>query len=414
MTKKILYKRLVLCLVLTLVVAVLTFLFWPGNTYVRRALVHRMPKIDQYPIFENREVKAGDPAPWNYTPGVDTTRIAPAFEADFEKYGTVAFVVAQHGKIKAEQYWDNYGPASRSNSFSMAKSVVSLLVGCALRDGYIQSVNQPVHDFLPEWDTFNGRPLLIKDLLTMSAGVKWDESASSLFSTTTEAYYGKDLWGLARREVMIAEPGREFIYQSGVTQILGFLLREATGKNLADYASEKIWTPIQAEETALWSLDRRDGMEKAYCCFNSNARDFARLGQLVLQNGYWFPKAAPEPVEAASPENAADARSRRLSVVDSSYIAQATTPAAYLSATLPDGTQAPCTMYGFQFWMMNYKGHDIKYFRGILGQYILVIPDMDAVVVRLGHKRASTYNPVWDYPEDIDIWLAAALEILER
>lgn len=381
-------------------VAIAAVLLWPGNYYVHRALLHTYPKIDQYPIFPNREVKAGNPAPWAFDQGVEGRKVDARFSEEFEKYGTVAFLTVKNGKIHSEQYWEDYGPQSHSNSFSMAKSVISLLVGCAIHDGYIRDVEQPVGDFLPEWGSFNGKTLTIKDLLTMSAGVKWDESSTSLFSTTTEAYYGKDLWGLAKREVLIAEPGRYFNYQSGVTQILAFVLKKATGKNIADYASEKIWTPIQAEEDALWSLDTENGMEKAYCCFNSNARDFARLGQLVLQNGFWYAREGDGV--------------RRISVVDSSYVARAVRPADYLKAVLEDGREVPCTMYGYQFWMLNYKGHDVKYFRGILGQYIFVIPDLDAVIVRLGHKRADTYNVEQDYPVDIDVWLEAGLDLLER
>lgn len=385
-------RRIILIILLLLVAGGAAVLLWPGNYYVHRALLHTYPKIDQYSIFENRVVKAANPVPMPFAPGASERRVDSAFEKDFARYGTVAFLVLKDGEVFAEQYWEDYGPASHSNSFSMAKSIVSLLVGCAITDGYIKSVDEPVGDFLPEWGSFNGKTLTIRDLLTMSAGVRWDESSTSLFSTTTEAYYGRDLWRLAKREVLVSTPGEYFNYQSGVTQILAFLLKKATGKDIAAYASEKLWTPIEAEEDALWSLDHKDGMEKAYCCFNSNARDFARLGQLVLQHGYWYGKEG------------------RISVVDSAYVAEATSPATYLKAVLPDGREAPCTMYGYQFWLMNYKGHDVKYFRGILGQYIMVIPDLNTVIVRLGHRRAKEYNANWDYPVDMDIWMEAGLQ----
>lgn len=389
-------KKIILLFLLLLVAGCAVVLLWPGNYYVHRALLHTYPKIDQYPIFENRVVKAANPVPMPFAPGVSERRIDSVFEQDFARYGTVAFLVLKDGEVFAEQYWEDYGHQSHSNSFSMAKSIVSLLVGCAITDGYIKSVDEPVGGFLPEWGSFNGKTLTIRDLLTMSAGVRWDESSTSLFSTTTEAYYGRDLWSLAKREVLVATPGEYFNYQSGVTQILAFLLKKATGKNIADYASEKLWTPIEAEEDALWSLDHKDGMEKAYCCFNSNARDVARLGQLVLQNGYWYGKEG------------------RISVVDSAYVAEATSPATYLKTILNDGREAPCTMYGYQFWLMNYKGHDVKYFRGILGQYIMVIPDMNTVIVRLGHKRSKEYNVEQDYPLDMEIWIDAALNLLEN
>ncbi len=390
-------KRIPLYLVLTIFVGTGIFLLLPANYYVHRALIHLMPKIDQYTIFENRVVKADDPQPWDFVENVESRTIAPEFEADFKKYETVAFVVVQHNRIIFEQYWKNYSPLSLTNSFSMSKSIISLLIGCAIHDGQIKSVDQPVSDFLPEWTSYDGKVLTIKDLLTMSAGVDWDESHNSLFSKTTEAYYGKDLWKLTQTEKLIEKPGVRFKYQSGVSQILAFILQKATGKSISGYASEKIWTPINAEEDALWSLDHKEGMEKAYCCFNSNARDFARLGQLVLNNGKWNDEQ----------------------VVDSAYIREATTPATWLKFTrrLREGETTfrepiPCNFYGYQFWIVNYQGLKIPYMRGILGQYIFVIPELDAVVVRLGKNRDKEYNVDQEYTKDLDLWLKAGIEII--
>ena len=396
-SKKFSIKKLFLYIPLLLVIVVAVFLLLPSNYYVSRALIHLMPKIDQYTIFDNRNVAAGDPQPWDFAKDYTNKVIPHEFESDFSKYQTVAFVVVQHNKIIFEQYWKNYTPISLSNSFSMSKSIISLLVGCAIKDGSIKSVDQPVSDFLPEWTSFEGKKLTIKDLLTMSAGVEWDESHNSLFSKTTEAYYGKDLWKLTLTEKLVEKPGVRFNYQSGVSQILAFLLQKATGKSVSQYASEKIWTPIQAEEDAVWSLDHKKGMEKAYCCFNSNARDFARLGQLILNKGRWNGKQ----------------------VVDSNYIKEATTPATWLQYT-PKSTHnesisvkpVPCTFYGYQFWIANYQGLKVPYFRGILGQYILVIPELDAVIVRLGKKRDKEYNLQQDYTKDLDIWLKAGIEVI--
>jgi CubicO group peptidase (beta-lactamase class C family) len=391
--------KVTLIVSLTIILSIAIYLGLPANYYVHRALWHQLPKINQYTIFENRVVKAEDPHPWEFAEDVEGKVIAPEFNADFDKYKTVAFIVIQHKKIILEQYWSNYSPLSLSNSFSMSKSIISLLVGCAITDGAIKSVDQPVSDFLPEWTSFDGKALTIKDLLTMSAGVEWDEHHTTLFSKTTEAYYGNDLWKLALTEKMIEKPGVRFNYQSGVTQILGFVLQKATGKNISTYASEKIWTPIQAEEDALWSLDRKDGMEKAYCCFNTNARDFARLGQLVLNKGYWNSRP----------------------VVDSSYIRQATSPATWLQfyrRLKPNETTQPapkpCTMYGYQFWLANYKGLKFTIMRGILGQYIIAIPELDAVIVRLGKKRDDNYNVEQNYTLDTELWINAALEVINR
>lgn len=392
-------KKGVLYLLILILAGVLIFLFIPSNYYVRRALLHLKPKIDQYSIFENRVVRADDPHPWIFAPDVESKQIAPEFAPDFKKYQTVGFIVIQHNKIILEQYWYNYTPLSLSNSFSMSKSIISLLIGCAISDGYIKSVDQPVSDFLPEWGSYKGKVMTIKHLLTMSAGVEWDESYTSLISKTTQAYYGKDLWKLALTEKQIEKPGVRFNYQSGVSQILAFVLQKATNKTISDYASEKIWTPIQAEEDALWSLDHKNGTEKAYCCFNTNARDFARLGQLILNKGMWD----------------------GIQVVDSNYIREATTPASWLKFTrklLPGETTprpaVPCTFYGYQFWLVNYQGLKIINMRGMLGQYILAIPQLDAVIVRLGKKRDKEYNVEQEYPKDLEIWLKAGLEVINR
>lgn len=397
--KKFAFKKIALYLLLSFIGGAGIFLLIPSNYYVHRALIHQMPTIDQYRIFENRMVSADDPQPWKFETNATERTIPSKFDADFKKYETVAFIVVQHNKIILEQYWNNYSPLSISNSFSMSKSIISLLVGCAIDDGYIKSVEQPVSDFLPEWTSFDGKPLTILDLLTMSAGVEWDEAHSSLFSKTTVAYYGKDLWKLTLTEKLEEKPGVRFNYQSGVSQILAFLLQKATGKNISLYASEKIWTPIQAEEDALWSLDHKDGMEKAYCCFNSNARDFARLGQLVLNKGQWNGQQ----------------------IVDSNYINAATTPANGLQYTrkpLPEETTipaaVPCNFYGYQFWLVDYKGLHIPYMRGILGQYIFVVPELDAVIVRLGKKRDKEYNLKQVYTKDMEVWIDAGLEVINN
>ncbi len=396
--KKFGFRKVTVYLLLIILVGAGIFVLLPSNYYVRRALTHWNPKIDQYTIFENRVVKAEDPNPWDFAPDVENKQIPREFEADFAKYKTVGFVVVQHNRIIFEQYWKNYSPLSLSNSFSMAKSVISLLIGCAIDDGKIKSVEQPVSDFLPQWTSYDGKVLTIKDLLTMSAGVEWDESYSSLFSKTTQAYYGNDLWKLTLTEKLIEKPGVRFNYQSGVTQMLAFVVQKATGKNIADYASEKLWTPIQAEEDAQWSLDHKGGMEKAYCCLNSNARDFARLGQLILNKGMW----------------------NGFQVVDSNYIKEATTPATWLKytpETKPGETKVssvPCAFYGYQFWIANYRGVKISYMRGMLGQYIIAIPALDAVIVRLGKQKEKEMNVEQDYNKDLEIWLDAGMEIINR
>lgn len=364
------------------------FLALPSNYYLRRALVHLLPKIDQYPIFENRTVKAGDPAPWIQAETYNTRSIPEKYLPVFNELGTVAFLVVQDSTLLFEEYWDDYSPESHSNSFSMAKSIVSLAVGCAIDDGAIKNVDQPVSDFFPEFKGYAGKPLTIRHLLTMSAGVDFQEAYTSPFSPTTQLYYGDNLYDIAFGMKEIEEPGKTFNYQSGVTQLLAFLVEKATGENISSYVSRKLWTPMQAEEDALWSLDKKDGMEKAYCCFNSNARDFARFGQLLLNNGSW--------------------NGRQL--ISESYLKEATSADTTLHLSENGKTNH---LYGFQYWILNYKGMRIPYMRGILGQYVFTIPEKNAVIVRLGHKRSEQRTEDL-YPDDINTWLDAALDILDQ
>ena len=374
--------------ILLIVCCIGGYLVLPSNYYLRRALTHLLPKIDQYPIFENRTVKAGDPQPWIRSEAYNTISIPEKYLPVFEQLGTVAYVIIKDSTLLFEQYWEDYSPESHSNSFSMAKSIVSLAIGAAIDDGFIKNVDQPVSDFYPEFQGYNGKPLTLRHLLTMSAGVDFNEAYSSPFSPTTKLYYGDDLQQIALGMKEIEEPGVNFIYQSGVTQLLAFIVEKATGENISSYVSRKFWTPMNAEEDALWSLDKKDGIEKAYCCFNSNARDFARFGQLILNEGDW--------------------NGRQL--ISSSYLKEATTPDTGLLFKEYNETNH---CYGFQFWHLSYNGMEIPYMRGILGQYIFIIPDLNAVVVRLGHKRSETRSDQ-HYPDDIDTWLGAAVEMIQN
>ena len=379
----------IIAIIAAIVLISFIWLALPSNYYIRRALTHFSPTIDQYTIFENRIVKAGNPQSWQYAEYYNKLSIPWKYHDDFEKLGTVAYVIIQNGKLLFEQYWDDYSHQSHSNSFSVSKSIVSLAIGCAIDDGFIKDVDQPVSDFFPQFKGFDGKALTLRHLLTMSAGVDFQESYSSIFSPTTQLYYGNNLDKITFGMKSIEVPGVNFIYQSGVTQLLAGIIEQVTGENLCSYVSRKIWTPLQAEEDALWSLDNNDGREKAYCCFNSNARDFARIGQLVLNKGHW----------------------KGQQVISEQYITNATTPDSNLIYKEHNEVNRH---YGYQFWILKKNGMNIPYMRGIMGQYIFAIPDKNAVVVRLGKSREDKYTKEQHYPADIDIWLDAALEMLDK
>lgn len=334
-----------------------------GNTYLYKTLIYTNPDIDDYKIFENREVKAAQPQPWPLAKNYNKIKLSDSFQDTLNKYETTSFLLIQNDSILYEQYWNGYDSLTLSGSFSVAKTIVGILVGIAVDEGKIKSLDDKVGSYLPEFNSNDNSGLTIRHLLMMSAELNWDESYNSPFASTTKTYYGTDITQAVLKLKVVGQPGKRFNYQSCNTELLALVLEKATGKTLSDYASEKLWQPMGAENTALWSLDHKDGHEKAYCCFNSTARDFARLGYLFLHHGNWKGKQ----------------------LVSEQYAKASVSPAPILNE---DGTKS-CDFYGYHWWITNRKGHEIFYARGILGQYVIAIPDKNAIMVRLGNKRGD-------------------------
>ncbi|MGC8803439.1 MAG: serine hydrolase, partial [Bacteroidales bacterium] len=161
--------------------------------YLRNALLHGYANIDDYKIFANQKITVGEPNPWPKAEDYNQQTIPPAYLRWLQYYKTTAFVVVREGKLVHESYYNGYSAHSISNSFSMAKSIVSLLVGCAIHDGFLDSLSAPVGRYFTPFDIPQNQPLKIIHLLTMSSGLNWDERYTSPFSLTTQAYYGNDL-----------------------------------------------------------------------------------------------------------------------------------------------------------------------------------------------------------------------------
>jgi len=380
-------NRFLWVLAIVIVIANL-FVIFSGRTYLYKAVWNTYakgrsgPSALEYKIFSNREIKSGTPQPWPLARGYNSNTISSDLLEKMKAIETGSFIVIRNDSILHEEYMGEFNSASYTNSFSMAKTVVSVLIGCAIQDGKIKSVDQPVSDFIPEFRNDDRSAITIRHLLTMSSGIAFDEDYVNPFAYPAEAYYGSDLRKLTLAYNQVNEkPGVTFRYLSGNTQLLGFILSKATGKTVSEYASEKLWIPIGCEHNAFWSLDAEDGDEKAFCCLNSNARDFARIGKLYLDSGRWNGKQ----------------------IVPETYALESV---AVTGLKNDDGTA--CLSYGFSWWMIpQYKGHHIFYARGILGQYVLAIPDLNMIVVRLGSKRLP--NDSDDVPADAYYYLDAAL-----
>ncbi len=375
--KKIIKIYLPLVLLLGLV-----FLFVQPNPYFRRAIIYNTADISDHEIFNERIVESDIHQAWKISPGFNSYKLTSNDLFLLNKYKTIAFLIIKDTNLLFESYWDGYSEDSMSSSFSMAKSIVSLLVGIAIDEGLISSVDDPVSRYIPEFDNKKYN-ITIRDLLTMSSGLEWNESYHNPFSVTTKAYYGKNLNKLVLRAKSVEPPGEKFEYITANPQLLSIILKNVTNKTLSEYASEKLWKPLGAKNDATWSLDQENGYEKAFCCFNSNARDFARIGQLILNNGAWNDKQ----------------------LISESYLKDALTPASFLA----DKKNKPIDFYGYQWWICSYNDTMIYYARGILGQYIITIPEKNMVIVRLGHKRSK--EKINHHPVDLYEYIDLALKI---
>lgn len=369
-----------------IILVALGLLYLSDYSYLLRAVSkiyftgHTTAFLSDYQQFENRLLPASkNPQPWPLHKDYNTINLSKRLEAFHQKTKTVAFVLIKNDSLFFEKYYEGYGPDSKSNSFSVAKSFVSALLGRAIKEGKIESLDQKVKEFIPELQGTFADQVTVGDLSSMASGQKWDEAYYSPLSVTTAAYFVDDLGQLILQQPIDEEPGKKYIYKSGTTQLLGMVLTKATGKSLTDYLYETLWNPLGAEYESYWQIDNKEsGLEKAYCCIASNAKDFARLGKLYKDYGRWQGQV----------------------LLDSTFIAKS------IQARFPESPE-----YGYGWWLKSYKGHDVFMMRGHLGQYIVVFPKENIILVRLGHTKGPDGPESDPFTPDIYTYMDAALEL---
>jgi len=366
------------------------FILISGRVYIYKGVFNTYlkgktgPDIYDQNIFYSRTITTGKKQPWSFHESYNKHKITKK-KLNGDSLEITSYLVIKDGKLLFEKYWEAANKNKLTNSFSAAKSIVNVLIGIAIQEGKIKSVKQKVGDFLPSYQEGKKNKITIENLLCMSGGLNWDESKSPL-SHNAEGYYGEELEELVYGLEVISIPGKEYDYQGGCTLLLSLLLQKATGMNTGDYASQKLWSKIGAEQNALWSLDNEDGQEKAFCCFYATSRDFARIGQLFLNNGNWNG-------DQILPEN---------------YIMKST-----VSNHLPDLMDGKIrNNYGWHWWVLNHKDLHVYYARGILGQYIICVPSKKLVIVRTGHIRGEIDH--LNHPSDLYLYLDAALEMADK
>ncbi|MEZ4808016.1 MAG: serine hydrolase [Flavobacteriales bacterium] len=342
------------------------------------------PEIDDRDFFPYATIPANATRPWPRSERYGRLTLRPEQEKELKDLYSVGFAVFQHDSLIFEQYWNGWDADSVANSFSVAKSYISVLTGIAIGEGRIRDVQQPVSDFLPEYKEGCYTTITLWNLLTMSTGLDWSESGANPFSDNAKGYYGSNVRELSLMQPCREEPGKEFDYISGSTQIMAEVLEAAYGKPLDALVRDKIWEPLGCEHDAYWGKDTEDGDFKAFCCLYATARDFGRIGQLYLDSGMW--------------------QGQRILPLD--YWQASITPAALSDHGKPNDR------YGYFWWLAELDGHPIHYCRGFHGEYVVVIPHEDLVFVRTGMKREEV-NEV-GHPTDVYKWIAIARELAAR
>ncbi|GAA4802874.1 serine hydrolase [Litoribaculum gwangyangense] len=337
--------------------------------------------LEDYKKFDNAIVENGIPQPWPNHKNYNTIKETEALNDINKANGTIAYVIIKNDSIWFENYYDGFNEDSQTNSFSMAKSYVSGLMGKAIEQGYIKSLDQPVSDFLPIFNEGLATKMTVGDLSSMASGTSWDEKYYSPFSIVTRAYFDDDLEKVMLGLKVVDEPGQKFKYSSGDTQLLAMVVEKATGKKMYDYLTETFWKPLNSENPTLWQVDSEDhDLVKAYCCIASNAKDFARFGKLFKDHGKWNGKQ----------------------ILDSAFVAKSITP------RFPESPQ-----YGYGWWMKDIGKKHFFMMRGHLGQYVIVEPNDNVIIVRLGHSKGNN-NEVGSFTADIDTYIEEAYKMLNK
>lgn len=334
------------------------------------------PGISESYLFYNNIIYTQNPKPF---PNSHKKKFAKLNADDInalEEIETASFIVIENDSLVFESYWDEFSQIVPTNTFSVSKSLVSLLIGIAIEEGHIKSVDQSVGDFLADFSYGDKSKITIKNLLSMSSGLSWGESGGNPYSDNAKAYYGQNLRAQIKGLKVIEEPGKTFRYKSGDTQILVYVLEAATEVSISNYLEEKIWSKIGAEKNASWNLDRENGDEKGFCCFYGIPRDYGKIGQLVLHKGKYNGQQ----------------------IVPLDYLEKCLT----VEKSILEKDKTPNKRYGWQWWSANYKGNIIHYARGLLGQYIIINPTKNMVIVRTGKKRKKVLSDghpadLWDY-----------------
>ena len=379
------FKRWVvrsIAFLLALVVVLIAYVQFGGHRYFWTALKytylqgHNTAHIDDSANFAQAAVAAGVATPWPLDERAARSAIAPELLRMLQEARSAAFLVIHQGRLLHETYFAPDTASSRTNSFSMSKTVVTMLAGAAVADGILPDFDMPLATYLPEYASDpRGVKATLAQLSAMSSGHEWTEHYYLPLNPTTRLYFGGDVTGTVLAQGFERDPGTAFEYSSASTQVLALALQRALSAHrpeltLSGYLATRLWQPMGMEGDASWSLDRPradGGMEMAYCCIHSSARNFARFGQLLLQEGRWGDRQ----------------------LLPAEFVQRITRPNGFVNH------------YGHSLWMDPGHSAPFYFFQGHLGQYVIVVPSAQLVLVRLGQVRHRTFSRHPVIPDEV-------------
>jgi len=355
--------------------------FTSCTTY--RSVFFNLANQDDYKKFENRTI---DPAEETFD-FVDH-KLAPnsiyvderfgnkqasvPLEEFLEERKNIAFLVFRRDTLLFEKYAFDFGRESFMTSFSIAKSFVSLLVGIALEEGSIQSIEEPITNYLPYFVEGSGfEEIRIKHLLNHTSGIAFNESYINPFaSDVAKFYYGTNIDNIIHQLRLEEPPGTFFHYHSANTQLLSMIVTSAVGESLSDYFQSRIWNEIGTSDEALWSTYDQQPVEKAFCCFNAKPLDYAKIGKLMSQNGRWEGKQI--------------------------------IPKQWLMESL-DQSRLAGGILGYQNqWVIGLKEYGDFMAQGLYDQYIYIMPEKEIVILSFNKAHLPRTDWVGRFRQIVD------------
>jgi CubicO group peptidase (beta-lactamase class C family) len=337
-----------------------------------RMLIYNLPKINTYKAFNADTIHpSGNPFRFYEAPntsalgkqilvtGKPLNPKSTTLDSYLEHSKTRSFLIIRNDSVLYEKYLRGYEPTGSVTTFSIAKSFLNVMLGIAIERGLIKSVKQPITDFFPELDKEKLGKVTIEHLLRHTSGIKFKGAGHQYYCNNILHQYNKRL-------KLKREPGTRFLYDNANSQTLGILLQRVFKKPLAQVLQDEVWQPCGMEYPVTWSIDsRKSGMVKAFCCLNGTTRDFAKLGRLYLNKGNWNGKQ----------------------IVPAEWVTQSTTPDTSLGGIRTEK---------YHWWLLP-DSNGAFYAGGLYGQYIIVYPKKNLIIVRFAERNLQPVPEIQDF-----------------